>query len=282
MTGHRSEVWSADVVQLPSTKNINTNSDEGSGDRWRLITGAADVQLRVWSLKALLSSGEGSANDNSGQATDIASYIGSIHRQNASERIELVKINSDGTMVGILSHNSKSIEVYSFRSYTESKKKCNRRLRRRREKASLAEEKSKSKESSLKRGILNDDVETPKIEEGEENILSLLEDDLPADIIKASDELEILGILRSGHKIKGFSFAPNNRIAISTATNIVEVYSMNKLSEGEGEHGFEKLSSYEMDGHPTGIRSVALSSNDALACTISKGAAKVGKQKRIK
>eukprot|EP00978_Attheya_sp_CCMP212_P031996 scaffold122969_cov56-Attheya_sp.AAC.1 len=37
----------------------------------------------------------------------------------------------------------------------------------------------------------------------------------------------------------------------------------------------EKLSNLDMYGHPTGIRSIALSSDDTLACTVSKSVAKV-------
>ena len=269
LTGHRSEVWSADIVR---TSNTMQHNDEGtiSGERWRLITGASDTQLRVWSLQA-------PSSDNDNNDNEIATYIGSINRQSSSERVEMVKYHPNGGIVGVLSHNSKNIEIYLIRSVDESQKRRTRRLRRRREKASVAQSKSASQPEELeKQGILDDDVKYSKQTlDDEDTVIDLLEDNLPVDIVKASDEMEFMTTLKSAHKIKGFSFASGKgcRIAISTATNAVETYSINKISEGE--YNVSLTSTHDMDGHPTGIRSVSLSSDDTLACTISKGAAKV-------
>jgi len=278
LTGHRSEVWSADLVCIEERhSNSETDSENGfdKSTRWRLITGASDAQLRVWSLQ-----NHSATSDLDSNQSEIASYIGSIKRENTSDRIETVKFHPNGTILGVLSHNSKNIEIYKIRSDSESKKKRSRRLRRRREKASLSEEKAKLKgKESKKIGILNDDVEEVNSNENDNdnNILSLLEEDLPVDIVKASDELELITILRSNHKIKGFSFATGAscRLLLSTAVNTVEVYSFKNPKDKDESVTAKLITNIDLDGHPTGIRSLALSSDDLLACSVGKGAAKV-------
>ena len=46
-------------------------------------------------------------------------------------------------------------------------------------------------------------------------------------------------------------------------------------SDGKSVHVSEKVSVADMYGHPTGIRSIALSSDDELACTVSKNVTKI-------
>ena len=252
LTGHRSEVWTADCMKLRD-------------NRWRLITGASDAQLRVWSLEW---DEEVSASNSQ---SSIATYIGSINRQTTSERAELIKFHPRGNVVGVLSQNSKNVEVYSIRSESESKKRRNRRLRRRREKEGKSIQVLKT--DVAKKGILDDDDDDDDgISDNEDDkIQLLLEDGLPVDTVKASDELELLGVVRCVHRVKGFAFARGKaiRLAVASATNVVEVHSFVR------DEGFSLSSTFDMYGHVTGIRSIALSSDDALSCTISKGAAKI-------
>ena len=182
------------------------------------------------------------------------------------------------------------MEVYAVRSEVEVQKKRRRRLRRRREKQNVAS--TSEKKITKKRGIL-DDPESDEEEDGEttnadgttkdnaDASSSLLE--LSPEDIKAMDEFEFRGTVRAAHKIRGFAFAPFQergggiRIVVALASNALEVHSLpkpSKLALGVSVSA-EKVSTLDMYGHSTGIRSVALSSEDSMACTVSKNVVKV-------
>ena len=243
LTGHRSEVWSADCVQ------IDPSPDDQETSRWRLVTGASDVQLRVWSLhkprrtaKSVQQEERISRKDTKMvdehvydiQDSDAAVYIGSIHRQ-TNERVSFVKFHPSGKLLGVLEHGSKQVEVYAVRSVAESQKRRKRRLRRRREKESV--QGKKGVKSEPKRGILDDDDMDEKIVEedvGEQP--NTLDDDLSQAMLKASDELELVGIVQGSHKVKSFVFAPgferdvSMRVILVLATNALEVHSVDRTT----------------------------------------------------
>ena len=96
------------------------------------------------------------------------------------------------------------------------------------------------------------------------------------------DEFEFAGLVRAGHKVRGFAFVPGSergggvRIATALATNSLEVHSLPRPNKRGGPVATaEKVASMDMHGHPTGIRSTCLSSDDRLACTVSKSVVKV-------
>ena len=59
-----------------------------------------------------------------------------------------------------------------------------------------------------------------------------LDDDLSQAMLKASDELELVGIVQGSHKVKSFVFAPgferdvSMRVILVLATNALEVHSV--------------------------------------------------------
>ncbi len=201
--------------------------------------------------------------------------------------------SSQGTITyfGILRTNTKHIDVYIIRNVNETMKKKIRRLRRKREKESKKENKmdEDGKERNKKRGLLDDEGGANEENEVQSNLkeneLVVLDDDL----IKASDEFEFLTTIRSSSKIKAFTFNPAKdkkggiRLVLALASNALEVHSMHTRKEEDTRKPSNAMTIYEsklistsdMYGHPTGIRSITLASDDSLACTVSKNMVKV-------
>jgi WD40 repeat protein len=251
LTGHRSEVWAADCIAIAPDKHANDDEDDAgvshasNQPRFRLVTASSDVQLRVWGLyqpqrtvqSSLLTGGSNSDPDaavaQDEDTNNVAVYMGSIHRQ-TNERSGYVKFHPNGRLLGVLAHNSKTVEVYAIRSCKDSEKRRKRRLRRRREKESVKSKKPLDAGKDTKKGILDDDDVPPSDDENDnENDASttLLGDDMNPEQLKASDELELLGIVRSNHKIKSFVFSPNiegagraARVVLALSTNALETH----------------------------------------------------------
>ena len=195
-----------------------------------------------------------------------------------------------GRFLGILRANSKNIDIYKVRSKDESIRKMQRRLRRKREKegkkSALNSEIQSGKNKRKKRGILEDDE---PVDENKNDTEKIDENKISNGEIIASDEFQYIGTTRSSHKVKNFIFAPYRekgggiRVVCALSTNSMEVHSITKKNEIDKESKNEeidlyivtKLSSLDMYGHPTGIRSIAISSDDVLACTVSKSMAKI-------
>jgi len=303
LTGHRGSVGCLDctIIRPPSGKG-SSKSDDSTTDKkakWRLITGCADGQVRVWSVgdKQLDSTdtkgskdeeSEGAGDDNKQSNNDdgdeVFQYMGSLQppatlnmTSSNNEGIASVHFHPSGKYVGVCRSNDRVIEIYAARSEVEVQKKRRRRLRRRREKQNLAA--SAPEKATKKRGLLDD----PESEDEQDNEGgkdgSLLE--LSPESIKAMDEFEYRGTIRATHKIRGFAFAPVQergggiRIVVALATNALEVHSLPKASKDGVPVTAEKMSVLDMYGHPTGIRSVALSSDDTLSCSVSKSVVKI-------
>jgi len=298
LTGHRGSVGCLDCSILrPPGGSTGGDSEKG---KWRLVTGCADGQVRVWTVEDLkLGSDskdkETEANDSNETGADgkepddddeVFRYMGSLQPPAAlnmttsnKEGIASIHFHPSGRYVGICRANDRVIEIYAARSEVEVQKKRRRRLRRRREKQNLAAA-VPDKSATKKRGLLDD----PESEEEQDNDAkdgSLLE--MSPKAIKAMDEFEFRGTIRAANKIRGFAFAPAQergggiRVVVALATNALEVHSLPKPSKQApgAPVTAEKVSALDMYGHPTGIRSVSLSSEDAMACTISKSVVKI-------
>jgi len=313
---HRGEVLAAGCLNIPNTipvKSASDSLDKGGDERIRLITGSTDGQARVWciqpskrhklsnvsaptSIDSDKKSGPTVVDDDdvdrgNESLDDVCQYMGCLtappNVSTSAERLSCIHFHPNGKYVGVLHSNSKHVDVYLIRTVQESLRKKQRRLRRRKEKASKAsneEIEDRHKHKGPKRGILDDpesdDDNMNKVED--ENLK--LDKSLDPDMVKASDEFEYFGTARASHKVKGFIFVPYKesgggiRVVCSLATNALEVHSLTRKKESEEKTTSvvsTKISTMSMGGHPTGIRAVELSSDDALACTVSKNTTKI-------
>lgn len=300
LTGHRGSVGCLDcsILRPPGGGGVEGGGREA---RWRLVTGCADGQVRVWSVKdATLesdpketlketndSSEETAAGDDPPTEDEVFRYVGSLRTPatvnmtpSNNEGVASVHFHPRGRYVGVCRNNDRTIEIYAARSEAEAQKKRRRRLRRRREKRSLAVASASERGAVRKRGMLDD----PESEDEEGGV-----GDRPSpqsvapEALQAMDEFEFRGIICASHKIRGFVFAPfcerggGVRVAMATAANALEVHSLPRPPRGTPGVPMtaDRVSTLDMYGHPTGIRSVSLSSEDATACTVSKGVVKV-------
>mmetsp|Transcript_58207 Transcript_58207/g.65159 ORF Transcript_58207/g.65159 Transcript_58207/m.65159 type:complete len:1087 (+) Transcript_58207:147-3407(+) len=312
---HRGEVWAAACKSIPNSLPVQSTSDavdKGGDERIRLITGSMDGQARVWSIepskrnKQSILTGSKTKDDNQNSSPtiveddidvdrgnenldDVCYYMGSLiappNVSTSADRISCIHFHPNGRYVGVLHANSKHVDVYLVRSVQESSRKKQRRLRRRKEKTKTGNSSTENESTNLKgqkRGIL-DDPESEDENEVEDESFKL-DKSLNPDMVKASDEFEYFGTTRASHKVKGFIFVPFKesgggiRLVCSLATNAIEVHSLTRKKKSDEKSTSivsTKISTMCMAGHPTGIRAVELSSDDALACTVSKNSAKI-------
>jgi U3 small nucleolar RNA-associated protein 12 len=308
IANHGGQVLCSTVVLLPSsTDSVKGGGTESQNDnaRCRLVTGCIDGKVRIYSVhkskrmmreKVLENQKENTCDMNTdvdvvdSEDDDICTYMGMlpppINSIASNEKVVALEFHPSGNYIGFLRSNSKTIDIYAVRSVEESLQKRRRRLRRRREK----ENKSKQKEDtsyvqrSTKRGLLDDDDEEEEQQQQNDGDRMKIDEPFIRDLeqVQASDEFEYVSSIRASHKIKGFKFAPymekkgGIRVVCALGTNALEVHSMAKNhSESNEQYTTQVVSSLDMYGHPTGIRSIALSSDDILACTVSKNIAKI-------
>lgn len=105
--------------------------------------------------------------------------------------------------------------------------------------------------------------------------------------VLASDEFDYLTTIHASHKNKAFNVVPylersgSVHIICALSINSLEVHLISKrIEKNESnkisiQYESQAVSSLDMYGHPTVIRSISLSSDDTLACTISKNCAKI-------
>ncbi|KAE8908437.1 WD repeat-containing protein 3 [Phytophthora fragariae] len=230
--GHRNEVWSL---------ALNPKGD-------RMLTGASDNQLRVWSVE--------------GQEGETVKLLGSIYRQ-SNDRAARVAYSPKGDLVGVQSAG-KTVEVYRVRSADEIKKKRQRREKRQREKA-------KKKQQQLEEAGKGKKLVIPKVQEADEE---------DAADNSATDELELLCVVRSSHRVKSFAFSPDvakdgtTSLMLGLQNNSIETYT---LSPGAAtlEDRYGKSHALTLSGHRSDVRQVAISSDDQLILSLSGASVKI-------
>ncbi|KAE9032181.1 WD repeat-containing protein 3 [Phytophthora rubi] len=229
--GHRNEVWSLAV---------NPKGD-------KMLTGASDNQLRVWSVE--------------GQEGETVKLLGSIYRQ-SNDRAARVAYSPKGDLVGVQSAG-KTVEVYRVRSADEIKKKRQRREKRQREKA--------KKQQQLEEAGKGKKLVIPKVQEADEE---------DAADNSATDELELLCVVRSSHRVKSFAFSPDvakdgtTSLMLGLQNNSIETYT---LSPGAAtlEDRYGKSHALTLSGHRSDVRQVAISSDDQLILSLSGASVKI-------
>lgn len=243
----------------------------------------------------------GDQGKNDENIDDVCHYMGRLvappNVSTSTDRISCMHFHPNGRYVGVLHANSKNVDVYLIRSLQETVRKKQRRVKRRKEKSSKSANLSATNNNSNntaptkhqkghKRGILDDSEseDDNNDDDSKEKDVFRLDEFLDPSMVKASDEFEYFGTTRASHKVKDFIFVPLKekgggvRLVCSLATNALEVHSLTrkkKRDESSRSVVSTKVSTICMAGHPTGIRAVELSSDDTLACTVSKSTTKI-------
>lgn len=263
--GHRGEVWSCAVAET----------------RGRLVTGAADNQLRVWRIvprdeaeaqrgddapaAEAPAQGEETALDAlvaarpaTASALQRLVYMGALHRD-AGEKTASVRFDTTRSLLAAQSPG-KRVEVYRLRDAAEATRKQRRRMQRQREKASRKRAKKGSGES-----------EKEGKEEGEGASAALV----------ATDEFELHATVATGHKARSVSFAPSAdpttaRLLVALGNNSAAVFGVPRAPPQEGGvHEGERQLVLSQQGHRSDVRAVALSSDDSMLASASNGMVKV-------
>mmetsp|Transcript_16589 Transcript_16589/g.36027 ORF Transcript_16589/g.36027 Transcript_16589/m.36027 type:complete len:1151 (-) Transcript_16589:52-3504(-) len=274
-------VWSVSKPRrIGSVADDDDDNDDGHEENAIKEEAGDDVQSR--------------AAASSSDKDDACSFIGTLspppNVATSNEKVASIHFHPNGRYVGVCRTNGKSIVIYLVRSEAEAQRKKTRRIRRRREKGGRkTADLGDVKKAGRKRGILDDDESDDDDNEHQDGSdAAALHQGIDSESIQASDEFEYIATVRASHKIKGFVFAPfverggGIRIVCALATNALEVHSVvKKVGTAKGSDNpsityiASKLSTLDMYGHPTGVRSISLSSDDILACTVSKSVTKV-------
>lgn len=214
----------------------------------RLALGSSDSELRFFSVNALAEA-------------VVLQPMGSIRRA-TSERATTVRYISGGgegveTTFLLCQGAGKVAEVWKARSESEAQKRLKRRKRRRREKSQKKQQPDTTGE---------DYKASDALEDGD------LEEELTA-----VDELELIGTIRSKHKIVSSGIQPSDklfsrgrlRVVLSSASNMLEMWDL-KQSEAPS-----RAFVIDGPGHRSDIRAVCLSSDDATCLSTSNSGVKI-------
>ena len=269
LTGHRSEVWSVEV----------------SPDGRRMVTGAADRQLRVWSLF------EDGGDEEDGEAKgdeepNVCAYMGSVLRE-SNDRCLNLKYGAGGRLLAA-QDVGKLVDVYKVRSEAEAKKKMKRRFKRAREKRQQkkkgdAGEGEDGPEDGNAWGMpMNGHRKPPQ---GQDNDAAADEEEgEQEERLMASDELEWLVTVRASHRVRGTVFAASTgssteaaRLLLSLANNSLEMYAITTLAKAANGVGAEysKIMTLDGPGHRSDVRALALSSDDSMVASTCSNQLKV-------
>ncbi|KAJ3180345.1 hypothetical protein HDU85_004050 [Gaertneriomyces sp. JEL0708] len=252
---HRGEVWSLEVTP----------------DEKLMFTGAADGEIRVWKidsdmLRAKLDpSGAaigGSWNDDEDQAGEeglitkkAVIHYGKLERQ-SKERVITLKVHPSGEYLGSQGAD-RLVELYKFRTPEELKKRLNRLKKRQKEKK--AEKKTKKPETM--------DVDEPQEDEP---------------VLTVTDEIPRVAHIRCAAKVRSFDFAPSAKhrgskdsslqILCALTNNSLEVHAADIENK---EQPTRLVTTLEMPGHRSDVRTLALSSDDQMLVTGSQASIKI-------
>jgi len=273
--------------------------EASTDERSRAVVSGTDDNGAAGDVNTIgASTGENAASAPGPSSTtdEVCKYMGILspppNVATSTEKISAIRFHRYNRhyFIGILRGQSKAVDVYKLRSTQESHKKRQRRLKRRHEKQKDKSRDSEAAENAKpgqKRGIL-DDLESSSSEDerGDGNKEGQLLQ--PPEHLKPSDEFEYLTSVRATHKIRNFAFVPHRdrgeltRVVCALATNAFETHALvRRKTNADAKAGAtsvvisERITAMDIFGHPTGIRAVALSSDDSMACTVSKSVMKI-------
>lgn len=233
IANHHGEVLSAVCIDAAS-------QSDGEQGRWRLITGAADGRVRVWSPKRLGSNTTMNDDDETlkealplrGTRDEVCSFMGHLipppNVATSAEKVLSVRSHSSGRYIGVLHANSKNVDVYVVRSEKASLKRRLRRLKRRQEK----HKKKESQKSVTSEKPLFDEPDSQGLDDDK----GLSGDDaFDPEMLRASDEFDFLTTVRASNKVNGFSFCEGQsrseitRLVCALSTNALETHVVSRV-----------------------------------------------------
>ena len=188
-------------------------------------------------------------------ASNLLRALGHVTRGDKSRAATVRFDGGSGGLLGVQTAG-RAVEVYRMRSDAEMAKRLKRKAKRKREKGK-------------KDGGKGSDAANNEDGDGEG--------------VVAADELELVTVVRTKAKTRGFAFAPAVRrrpgiravVAVLLDNNTVEEWELASPEANEPSPEPSKTRSLEAAGHRADIRAVALSPDDATLVTCSHKGVKV-------
>lgn len=249
VVSHRGEIWALDILLSDkySFKEEDLNESTEKGMKCTMFTGAADGQVRIWSIDARaldlkLSKSQASIS-NEPEIESSCSLLGTFDRQ-SKERIMTLKVHPNGECLGVQGAD-KMIEIFKFRSQYELVKTLNRRRKR-----------------------------IKKLQKSQDKM-----DDEQDVKLSMADRIVSLQVIRCSGKVRSFDFNPFTtelQVLATVTNNALEVY------EIDSEKTTRQVSAIDLEGHRSDIRTVSLSSDDGLLMTGSNDLLKVWSMKTMR
>ena len=220
--------------------------------RSRLALGATDSELRVYSIDAAAT-------------TEVLCPMGSLRRA-TNERVATVQYLTGGTegsetTLLVCQGAGKVIEVWQRRTEAEAQKRLKRRKRRRRE---------KNQKKQAEDNEITENYGTAANDNDDAN-------DEVQDTLSAVDEHEVIGTVRSKHKVVSSALQPSKtslsrgrfRLVLSLASNMLEVWDFQR------DETPSRTFVVDGAGHRSDVRAIAVSSDDAMCLSTSNSGVKV-------
>lgn len=190
-------------------------------------------------------------------AAELLRPMGHLARSDRA-RASTLRFDADGGLLGVQTVG-RAVEVYRVRTEAEMAKRLKRKLKRKREK-----ERAKNRGGGEAEGAWGGDDD-----EGEG--------------IVAADELELVAVVRTKAKTRGFAFAPKARrrpgvravLAVLLENNAVEEWELPAADDDGDASEPTKTRALEAAGHRADVRAVALSPDDGTLLTCSHKGVKV-------
>ena len=264
VVAHRNQVWSFATFLDPSTSKVV------------IITGGGEGESRAWEISAAVLSRRHVLQALPETSSPIRAFTplfeGLLPLATLSHvhRIAQIAIDPTGQLLAFQT-TERSIEILRLRTDQEVRKKIARRQKREREK-----QKEKEKQSVVL--IDESDLTDPKAPSWKDRLASWI-------------------VIRTPGKIRSFAFGvganklkPETTIMAALSNNSVEVYQLpssnGKVKKGEAEEPEAKeatrLHALELPGHRTDIRTLCISSDDALLASGANGSLKIWNIKTTK
>lgn len=273
IVAHRTQIWTLATFIDPSTNSVV------------VLTGGGEGEAKAWTINSdILNGKKAPTNIDASEGpfraiTPLVEGLLPLATLSHSQRIAQISFHPSENLLAVQT-TERTVEVLRLRTEEEIRKKIARRRKR---------EKEKRKEKALKAGKSIDNEE-------EAGASSSVQEPTWKDRLASWITIRAPGKIRSFHFGIGANKLKEVTIMTALSNNAVEVYSLppqpTKASKKEaagadGEDGSDRseasrLYALELPGHRTDIRTLCLSSDDALLASGANGTLKVWNVKTTK